>query len=130
MNIANDDLMNIAQLFLRTEDVNDYEWECCAFVFEFGEGHISNSGFLYNGQKVIPATADIDGERLLLGDTLMALREDIFKQCGHKFIQLLFQMENETKRFKIDFEFDDATRWAITPATMFDMREKLKPNFE
>ena len=39
-------------------------------------------------------------------------------------------MDNKTKRFKIDFEFDDPTRWAITPNNMFEMREKLRPKFD
>ncbi|ELR64582.1 hypothetical protein C942_02395 [Photobacterium marinum] len=39
-------------------------------------------------------------------------------------------MEFETKRFKIDFEFDDAKRWAITPGNMLEMREKLRPQFD
>jgi len=130
MNISDETLMEIAQLFLRCRKVKENPWTEFAFVFELGQGHISNSGFLYNEDKVRPATASIEEEKLLLGDALMALREDIFKECGHKFNQLLFQMENETKRFKIDFEFDDPTRWAITPNNMFEMREKLRPKFD
>lgn len=130
MNIEDRTLTDIVELFLRCKKVKENPWTELAFVFEFGDGHISNSGFLYNGDSVRPATASIDEEKLLLGDTLSALREDIYQQCGHKFNQLLFQMENETKRFKIDFEFDDPTRWAITPSTFFDMREKLRPKFD
>ena len=130
MNIEDNVLNEIATLFLRCKKVKENPWTECVFVFEFGEGHISNSGFLYNEDDIRPATASIDEEKLLLGDTLSVLRDSIYKQCGHKFNQLLFQMENETKRFKIDFEFDDPKRWAITPSNMFEMREKLRPRFD
>jgi hypothetical protein len=130
MKIADDKLHEIAQLVLQCEDVLSFQWTELVFVFEFGEGHVSNSGFLYDGREVTPATASIAQEKLRLRNSLEALREDIFLQCGDKFNQLLFQMENETKRFKIDFDFDDPKRWAITPSNMFEMREKLRPKFD
>lgn len=129
MNIPNDKQFEIASLILETEDIKENNWTVCSFVFEFGEGHISNSGFLYNGDEVTPATAKIKNHPVLIGDTLLALCEFIHNECGHKFVQLLFQMENETKRFKIYFEFDDNKRWKITPSNMFEMREKLRPVF-
>ena len=129
MNIKDEVLMDIAQLFLRCSDLIDYEWKQVTFVFELGEGCTSNSGFLYDGEVITPAAASIEDEQLLLDNTLEQLREDIYQQCGEKFNQLLFQMENETKRFKIDFEFDDPKRWAISPSNMFEMREKLRPKF-
>ncbi|AZN34771.1 MULTISPECIES: hypothetical protein [unclassified Pseudoalteromonas] len=130
MNIKDEALMDIAQLFLRCSDLIDYEWKEVTFVFEFGEGCTSNSGFLYDGEEITPAAASIEDEQLLLDNTLEQLREDIYQQCGEKFNQLLFQMENETKRFKVDFEFDNPNRWAITPSNMFEMREKLRPKFD
>jgi len=47
MSIEDKSLNLIAQLFLRTKDINKNEWEKCTFVFELGEGCVSNSGFLY-----------------------------------------------------------------------------------
>ncbi|WP_219704344.1 hypothetical protein [Marinomonas lutimaris] len=129
MNIKDEVLQEITQMFLRCEDVLEYEWTELVFVFEFGDGHVSNSGFLYNGQEITPATASIANDKLLLRNSLKALREDVYQECGYRFNQLLFQMENKTKRFKIDFEFEDPKKWAITPDNMFEMREKLRPNF-
>ncbi|KLV04006.1 hypothetical protein ABT56_15355 [Photobacterium aquae] len=128
--IPDEKLIELASLFLETKDVKDNDWTECCFVFEFGEGHVSNSGYLYDGDEVTPAIASIECYPVLLGYKLLELRELIYSECGHKFIQLLFQMENKTKRFKIDFEFDDPKRWAITPCNMFEMRERLKPVFD
>lgn len=130
MKIAEDKLHEIAQLVLQCEDVLSFQWTELVFVFELGEGYVSNSGFLYDAEEITPASASIEDEQLLLDNTLEQLREDIYQQCGEKFNQLLFQIENKTKRFKIDFEFDDPKRWAITPSNMFEMREKLRPKFD
>ncbi|GAP73866.1 hypothetical protein W04_0377 [Pseudoalteromonas sp. SW0106-04] len=39
-------------------------------------------------------------------------------------------MESETGRFKIDFEFEDKSRWEIHPGNMMEMREELRPHFD
>ena len=130
MNIDNEKVLEIAKCILQCDDVIDNEWHELTFVFDIAEGHIANSGFLYHEDKIRPAVADIEDQPILLEDKIVELRELVFKECGHKFKQLLFQMESKTNRFKIDFEFDDATRWAISPAKIKEMRVLLKPNFE
>lgn len=42
MNIKQDTLMSIAELFLRCKKVQENKWTEFTFVFEFGEGHMSN----------------------------------------------------------------------------------------
>ncbi|TMO50020.1 hypothetical protein CWC05_09980 [Pseudoalteromonas ruthenica] len=130
MNISVERLQQIADLFLRCKDVVGNPWTAFAFVFEFNEGHIANSGFLYNNDKVEPATARIEDDLLLLEDTLLEFREEVYEQCDWRFIKLLFQMDGETERFKIDFEFEDKNRWEIHPGNMMEMREELRPHFD
>ncbi len=105
------------------------KWDFLSFVFDVGEGHIANSGFLYTGDKVIPASASIKGQRKLLSIKIVELQTLIFEQCGEKFKQLLIQMESKTHRIKIDFEFDDANRWSISSSNMKLIREELRPEF-
>lgn len=130
MNIDNEKVLEIAKYILQCKKVIQNEWDELTFVFDVAEGHVANSGFLYNKDKVRPASASIEDQPLLVRDKIVELRELVFKECGHKFKQLLFQMESKTNRFRIDFEFDDATRWAISPAKIKEMRVLLKPNFE
>ena len=130
MNIPAERLQYIADLFLRCEDVVENPWTAFTFVFEFNDGHIANSGFLYNGDEVEPATARIAEDMLLLSNTLREFREEVYEQCDWRFIKLLFQMDGETERFKIDFEFEDKNRWEIHPGNMMEMREQLRPHFD
>jgi len=129
MNIDDGDILELGELVLRCKKIIDNEWDCLAVVYDTGEGHIANSGFIYKDEVVSPVTTKIENSPLLLGDKILAFREKIYEECGHKFKQLLIQMESETNRIKIDFEFDDPERWSIKPAKLKEMREKLRPSF-
>ncbi|MCL6272218.1 hypothetical protein M3P05_20050 [Sansalvadorimonas sp. 2012CJ34-2] len=122
-------IMEIGSMILRCEDVIEHNWDSLSFVFDLSDGHIANSGFIYIGNEVVPATAEIDSHPLLLDDQIIAFRKLVADQCGQNFKQLLVQMENNSKRIKIDFEFDDSSRWSITPSRLKEMREKLRPVF-
>lgn len=126
----NECLQKIGELILRCKKVVANEWESLTFVFDVAEGHMANSGFLYNGDNIRPASAGIDGEPMLLDDTIMAFRAAVADEYGHHFKQLLVQMEKATGRINIDFEFEGATRWRIVPARLKEMRESLRPQFD
>ena len=130
MNIPAERLQHIADLFLRCKKVKENPWTELTFVFEFNDGHMSNSGFIYKGDDIRPATARIEEDMLLLSDTLREFREEVYEQCDWRFVKMLFQMESETGRFKIDFEFEDKSRWEIHPGNMMEMREQLRPHFD
>ncbi|WP_370981217.1 hypothetical protein [Agaribacterium sp. ZY112] len=121
----------ISDLILRCKKVIANEWESLTFVFDLGEGHIANSGFLYNGDRVRPVTARISEDPMLLSDTIREFRAAVEGDCGEKFKQLLVQMEKKSGRFRIDFEFDDGQRWRVIPSggkTLKEIREDLKPS--
>lgn len=129
MKVDDSFILDIAETIQKCNDVVENEWDLLSFVFDVGEGHMANSGFLYSGDKVIPASASIRGQRKLLSGKIIELQKVIHNQCNYKFKQLLIQMERETSRIKIDFEFDDANRWSITPSNIKQMREELRPVF-
>jgi hypothetical protein len=129
MNIDDKYILEIGQLLLRCEDMVENEWDCVTIVYDVNEGHTANSGFLYMKNEVLPTSASIKDEPLLFSDKIVEFQEIIYEECGHKSKQLLIQMERETNRIKIDFEFDDASRWAIKPAKIKEMREILRPDF-
>jgi len=129
MNIDPKRLSDIAHCVLRCEDIIDNEWELLVVVYEVGDGHIANSGFLYNGEDVLPIITEIEELPLLLDDKIVELREAIYRDCGHQFNQMLFQMESATNRFNIEFDFDHKNPWKISPANFIKMRSLLKPNF-
>jgi predicted nucleotidyltransferase len=129
MNIDSKYIFEIVHVILMSEDVKENNWESLSFVFDVADSHIANSGFLYTEDKIRPAVADIDHDPLILDDKIIELREKVFEQCNAKFKQLLIQMEKGSGRIKIDFEFDNPSRWSITPANMKQIREELRPYF-
>ena len=126
----NEYVKKLGELTLRCKDITDNEWDSLTFVFDTAEGHIANSGFLYNGDKIRPASAGIESEPLLLDNAIMDFRDLVAEKYGHKFKQLLIQMEKSTGRIKIEFEFDDPKRWTIVPSRIKEMREALRPQFD
>ena len=130
MNIDDKFVMDIGKSILCCKKVVENDWDSLVFVFDAAEGHIANSGFLYSLDSVRPASARIESDPMLLNNQIRDLREKIFDQCNAKFRQMLVQMESQSGRIKIDFEFDDPSRWTIKPSNIKQMREELRPNFE
>jgi hypothetical protein len=130
MNIDNNLITDIGNLVLQSEDLITTDWDSVSIVFDAGEGHVANSGFIYKDEKIIPAIADIEDKPLILRDKILEIREAIFNSSGYKFSQLLVQVEKKTCRIKIDFEFDKPNRWTILPAKLKEIGEVLRPKFD
>ena len=123
-------VFKIGELMLRCEDVVEEDWDLLSIVYDTGEGFISNSGFLYIGDRVIPIISEIEEEPLLLDNTIEEFREKVFESSGRKFKQLLIQMEKKSERIKIEFEFDNAQRWTFAPSKLNEVKESLRPHFD
>lgn len=130
MKIDNKYILDLGSLILQGTDVLNNEWNSLTFVFDVNEGHMANSGFLYKEDSIRPATASIEDDPMALVNKMREFQTVVFQQCGHKFKQLLIQIEKKTGRIKIDFEFDDAHRWTICPSKIAQMRQELRPNFD
>ncbi|MBB3059780.1 hypothetical protein [Microbulbifer rhizosphaerae] len=129
MNLDKKYIEDIGSLVLNCKKVLENEWTELSVVFDVSEGHIANSGFLYNGEKVRPISLSIENNPLLLDNKIYEFQSAVADQCGSKFKQILIQMENERQKIKIDFEFDNPDRWKIVPRKLKEMREALRPNF-
>lgn len=130
MNINDKTIFELGELVFSCKKVIENEWDLLAVVYDTGEGYTANSGFLYNKDKIRPISLSIENNPLLLDEKILEFRQKIYEQCGQKFKQLLIQMEKENGRIKIDFEFDDPSRWTIKPAKLKEMREALRPQFD
>lgn len=122
-------ITEIGELVLQCKKVIENEWESLTLIYDIGEGHTANSGFLYNNEKVRPFSAEIESQPLLLDKKITELSEEIFNKTKGKLKQLLIQIEKATGKIKIDFEFDNSERWKITPPKLKEMRELLRPHF-
>lgn len=127
MNINDEYVHDIGVLILQCEKVINNPWTSLSVVYDTGEGHTANSGFLYTEDSITPISVRIAGQPLLLRNKILELRNVIFEQTGDKFKQLLIQMVKDPVRVKIDFEFEDRSRWSISPRNRKTIREELRP---
>jgi hypothetical protein len=123
-------IQDIGNLILKSEDLAESNWDFTSIVFDVSEGNIANSGFKYQDKRVSPIIADIEENPLAIDNKVYAFQAAVENKFGHKFKQLLIQIEKETGRIKIDFEFDNANRWTIVPSRLKEMREELRPKFD
>jgi hypothetical protein len=130
MNNNDEYVHNIGILILQCEKVINNPWISLSVVYDTGEGHTANSGFLYTEGSITPISVSIAGQRLLLRDKILEFRNVIAEQTGRKFKQLLIQMEKDPVRVKVDYEFDDPSRWLISPRNMKAIREELRPKID
>ncbi|MBU1308305.1 MAG: hypothetical protein KKE30_02070 [Gammaproteobacteria bacterium] len=130
MNIDPKYIQELGELVLRCKRVVETDgWDALAFVFDIADGHMANSGFIYVGEEIIPASARIQEDKMALSNKIREFQQALFEACGHKFVQLLIQM-NSAGKIHIDFEFDNPKRWNMGPANYRAMREQLRPAFD
>jgi|SRR5690554_173085 len=130
MNNLNHYIIEVGEMVLRAEKPQKHNWEAITIVYDISDGHAANSGFLYFENKIIPTSIRINGEPMAIADKLLEFRDAMAEQTGKKFKQLLIQMERETGRIKIDFDFDKGNKWTIVPSRLKEMREELRPKFD
>lgn len=123
-------IQEIGNLISRCDDALKKDWDSLSVVFDISEGVVSNSGFMYNTSKVLPMSSGIDGEPMAVTNRVSEFQAAVDEKLGQKFKQLLVQMERESGRIKIDFEFDDPKRWNMGPSNYIRMREELRPRFD
>ena|SRR5690554_122465 len=123
-------IVDIGELLLQSDKLCLYEWDLFSIVYDIADGHTADSGFLYIGNEVIPVTSRNSNDKRSLPNKIREFRDAMAEQTGKKFKQLLIQMERETGRIKIDFDFDKGNKWTIVPSRLKEMREELRPKFD
>lgn len=116
----------IGQEILNSRDLQNKKWESLALVIDLSEGHFSQSGYLYSLDDAEPFTA-ISSERRKLSSLCQSLKEKIKSESSADILQMLVQIKSYDMSIKIDFEFQNPSRWSITPNNMDKMKETLKP---
>lgn len=102
----------------------DDGWTAIALVTRI-EGAIVNHGFKYYPDgSVIPASETTFDTTMLfveLVDTMEQLDGRRWKAC-------LIQITKPEMKIRIQYEYDNAHRWSVTPANLETMRESLRPS--
>lgn|SRR5690554_1393083 len=130
MNKLDQYIVDIGNLIPKADKPSNYDWDLLTIVYDIVDGHSANSGFLYIGDEVIPTGVRISDDKFAISNKIREFRDAMAEQTGKKFKQLLIQMERETGRIKIDFDFDKGNKWTIVPSRLKEMREELRPKFD
>ncbi|MEM7701910.1 MAG: hypothetical protein AAF251_08240 [Pseudomonadota bacterium] len=114
----------IARLFLSSEKLAD-EWEAASLSVVLDGQDYDASGFKYRANGKAVPFAPRERELYL---KLIEYRDYQAQQSGDpSWKACLLQVDRATNAFEITVEYDDATRWKITPANLKAMREALRP---
>lgn len=119
-------ITEIAKEILKAKDLQNKDWVSFALVIDLNDGYFAQSGYLYLLDDTEPFTA-ITSERRKLSSLCQYLRENIKNESSNNILQMLVQIKKHGMDMKINFEFDNPTRWSITPANMEEMKKNLKP---
>jgi hypothetical protein len=119
----------IGKEVLRAKDLLDNDWDSLSLVVDLSNGHFAQSGYLYTSRDTVPFTA-ITPERRKLSQLCNDLKGQIQEESDSSIKQMLIQIRYQDSKMKIDFEFDNVSRWAITPSNMNEMKEALRPSFD
>lgn len=116
----------IGEEIYNSEKVSQRDWESLSLVFDLSSSSVSNSGFLYQNGSIVP----ISVRSFRLAEYVQELHEVTEVDGKERWKQCLVQIRKKDGAIKLDFEYNDADRWSITPANRLEMRESLRPNFE
>ena len=119
----------ITDMARNSDKAEKYRWEQLALVIETGDGVFSTFGLLYDHEKITPFSVNDRQRPRSLRDAARHLQTVIEEETGHSFKKLLVQVNKATGRTKIEFEFDDPTRWSVRPTQLKAWREELRPEF-
>jgi hypothetical protein len=122
-------LGEIARILMENPELQALDWSELTLAFCFDEdGDVRRTyGYAYSasGQShpfsVWPRSVRPEVNRYR---EYMRLKDDV------GFIKMLFQFNRISRRVKADFEYDDMSRWAVTPDNIDTIVDELKPNLD
>jgi len=125
----NDLIHKLGNEVLMSEDLSDNDWVSLSLVIELAEGVYSESGYLYCNDEVKPFSVETD-DPLAMRHISKELSVSIKKESNSDVVQILVQIRQKDLKVKIDFEYENKSRWSITPSNMQQMKENLRPVFD
>jgi len=100
-------------------------WTHLVLVSRFGDGTLNMTGFCYtNDGRAVP----VSPKDFSIFGVLEQLRDAMAQVDGKKpWIAALFRIERETGKLATEFEYEQAERWAVTPANVKARAREFAP---
>jgi hypothetical protein len=121
---SNQLIHEIGALIVQSPRIAALDWKHLAFVANVEPGHKTISGFAYDQSGKSRPTSPGSMEAL---NKLAQLREAMQADGKAPWTACLIRIQRDTGKIAMDFDYDTPPRWAITPATVREMAEKLRP---
>lgn len=118
------EILNTGRLDKRNENPN---WNEFSIVFVFDdEGDVfSTYGYVYAPDMRWHTTSvnkpDVRNE-------VRKYIAELKSPDGKAPVKMLVQFNRRTNRYNVDFEYEDASRWKVTPENLDAIREQFRPN--
>jgi hypothetical protein len=122
-NEANDILMQMGSMLLADPKYQDREWMALSVVGVVIGGSVNMTGFTYDSKgEATPGTPGIDFIELLENFQAATKVDDkpVWKS-------VLIQIKKPDLEIKVQFEYENALRWKVTPGNIDKMKIALMP---
>lgn len=113
----------VGALIVQDDRVSAQPWDAYALVARFDDSRIQLNGFAYEGEESRPATP----RGTAVHHTLKALREATRQPGREPWGACIVRIDRETKKIRIEFEYDDPSSWDVTPQTAKDIAQRARP---
>lgn len=127
------DERRVAELFheigaaiVRDQEVSRKRWDCLALVVEMMGTASSMHGYLYRGAEWVPFAPEGDA---LCFDLFPALHEEMARdEASGPWKACLCTITKPRYDIELDFEYENARRWAVTPRNIETIPAQLRPS--
>ena len=117
-------VVDIGRMLATDAAVNARPWDAYALVAWYGDGVAKVNGFRYAGAAPgEPATPEADG----IEDALQALRDATRAPGQAPWRAAVVRLDRGTGKATVEFAYEDADRWEVTPATVADIARRARP---
>jgi hypothetical protein len=115
----------IGGMIIADERYADRKWSAISVVAVLEDGASQVSGYSYDAQGRAEAGAPRNAE---LHDRFAELQAATQVEGQSPWKTCLVQIRREELKTRVDFEYEDAGRWKVTPKTLNIMPARLKPH--
>jgi len=116
-------ISEITRLIVSDGKVSARHWDAFVLVYWCGAGTRQTNGFSYAGDDhYMPCTP-----RTPLAELLEELRDASYVPGRLPWQACILTLRDAGRRVSTDFVYDDATRWHVTPRTVAEIAESLRP---
>jgi hypothetical protein len=123
MQPENDLIHTLGGLLINDPEVAPEGWQRIVLVSMVEAGSIDITGFSYvAGGKAIPASPSLNGAL----DLIAQLHQAMATRTGRAWQACLLRIERTGLALSIEFEYDDPSRWAITPRNVRQRAEEFR----